>query len=137
MGQFWAVLLWIADRAGVLPTKSRFHRVANRRDGCTMVPVFKIKKGSNCLDMPGGQKVAGSPCRSTAATGPRRRNGGLRNRSTAKGTERGTEMRNHRLVKLLFAAAIATAAGLAVASVSVSASADFIFFHLPVCSQQA
>jgi len=41
-------------------------------------PLFSRVSGTNsyCLDIPGAQQTAGLGCRSTAATGPRRRNGG-------------------------------------------------------------
>jgi hypothetical protein len=42
MGQFWAVLVWMADRWGVLPKKIAL-QYSNKRDECTMVPFSKPK----------------------------------------------------------------------------------------------
>jgi hypothetical protein len=43
MGQFWAVLVRVADR-GSAPDEKSFHNVANRRDGCTIVLLLRSKR---------------------------------------------------------------------------------------------
>jgi hypothetical protein len=43
MGQFWAVVVWMADRRECSRSKSRYS-IANKRDGFTMASVFEAKK---------------------------------------------------------------------------------------------